>query len=119
VTLERAVFAATAAVGAVLTAGAFVLGPRGAPSVAVGATVAVVNLWALRGTVRVLAGAAAGGRAPAGFSLLLGLKLLGLLALVWVLLSWGLVSAGPFALGYAALPIGVAIGALVCEKPPA
>ncbi|HEY1958650.1 MAG TPA: hypothetical protein VGH28_23695 [Polyangiaceae bacterium] len=115
-TLERAVFASVAFVGAALAAVAFALAPRAAVSVAGGAALAVANLWAMRGTVRVLAGAAAGGQAPRGYAVLLSMKLLALFGFVWLLLTRGLVSAGPFAIGYGALPIGVAIGALVCDK---
>ena len=117
-TLERAVFAAVALVGAAVAAATFALsGTRTGASVAVGAGIAVANLWALRGTVRVLAGAAAGGRVPPGYAVLLSFKLLGLFGLLLLLLSRGVVSGGGFAIGYSALPIGVAIGALLCEKP--
>ena len=115
-TLERAVFGAVAIVGAVLTLATALVAPHAAISVGWGAGIAVGNLWALRGIVRVLVDAAAGGRAPPGFMIFLGLKLLALFGFVWLLLSHGVVSAGPFAIGYAALPIGVAIGALVCDK---
>jgi hypothetical protein len=117
VKLERAVFAAVSLCGAGLAAGAFVLRARAAPSVAIGAALAVANLWALRGTVRVLTTAAAGGRAPPGFAIYLSLKLLGLFGLVWLLLLRHAATAGGLAVGYAALPLGVAIGALLCEKP--
>ena len=115
-TLERAVFVSVAAVGAALTLGTLAMKPSAAHSVAVAVAIALANLWALKGIVAVLVRAAAGGRAPPGFAVVLVLKLLALFAIVWLLLSRGVVSAGGFAIGYCALPIGVAIGALVCDK---
>ena len=115
---ERAIFASVAASGALIAAGTFAFaGARAASSAAAGAFIAVANLWALRGIVRVLVASAASTRSSSGAGLLLGPKLVALLGIVWLLLSRHVVSAGPLALGYAALPIGVAIGALVCEKP--
>lgn len=115
---EPAIFASVAASGAVLAGGMFAFGGLSAAgSTAAGAGIAVVNLWALRGIVRVLVAHAAGARSSSGAGFLLGPKLIALLGIVWLLLSRHVVSAGPLALGYAALPIGVAIGALVCEKP--
>lgn len=115
---EPAIFASVVGSGAALTAGVFALGgvPAGIGAAA-GAVIAVANLWALRGIVRVLVASAAGTRSSGGLGFFLGPKLLALLGVVWLLLSRHVVSAGPLALGYAALPIGVAIGALVCEKP--
>ena len=118
-TLQRAVFTAVSLSGAALAAGAFALRSTAAPSVAMGAALAVVNLWALRGVVRILAAAAAGARTPPGFVIVLSLKMLALFGFVWLLLSRGVATAGGLAVGYASLPIGVAIGALLCEKPPA
>jgi hypothetical protein len=77
----------------------------------------LLNLWALRGIVSVLVQASAGG-AAGGLGFFVVPKLIALFGLVWLLLARGIVSAGPLALGYAALPIGVAIGALVCKKGP-
>ena len=115
---EPAIFASVVASGAVLTGGAFVIaGVPAGSSTGAGALIAAANLWALRGIVRVLVASAAGARAPSGLGFFLGPKLLALFGVVWLLLSRHVVSAGPLALGYAALPIGVAIGALVCEKP--
>jgi hypothetical protein len=64
-----------------------------------------------------LVASAAGARSSSGLGFFLAPKLLALFGIVWLLLARHVVSAGPLALGYAALPIGVAIGALVCEKP--
>ena len=115
---EPAIFASVAATGALVTGGvAAVASTHAAGSTAAGAIIAVANLWALRGIVRVLVASAAGSRSSSGLGFFLGPKLLALFGVVWLLLSRHVVSAGPLALGYAALPIGVAIGALVCEKP--
>ena len=114
--LQRAVFAAVPLSGAALALGAFLFRANTAPSVAVGAGLAVGNLWALRGTVHVLATAATSGRAPPGSTIYLSLKLVALFGFVWLLLSRHLVGAGGLAVGYCALPLGVAIGAIVCEK---
>ncbi len=116
--LERATFASVAAVGAVTSAAAFFIsGARASTSIAIGASVALLNLWALRGIVRTLVAVASQTEKGGGLGFFLGPKLIALLALVWILLSRHAVDAAPFALGFAALPIGVAIGALVCEKP--
>jgi hypothetical protein len=117
VTLERAVFVAMGVSGVVLSVGAAVIaGGQAATSVASGAGIALVNLWALRGIVVVLLSAASGGRSSAALGFFLVPKQLALFGLVWLLLMRHVVSAGPLALGYAALPIGVAIAALVCKN---
>lgn len=113
---EPAIFASIIASGAVLT-GVVAAFHGGAGSTAAGALIAVANLWALRGIVRVIVANAAGARSSSGLGFFLGPKLVALLGIVWLLLARHVVSAGPLAIGYAALPIGVAIGALVCEKP--
>ncbi len=114
---ELALFGAIAGVGFAVSGGAWVAsGSRAATSVAVGAGIALLNLWALRGVVRVLVLHAAGTRSSAASGLFLAPKMLGLFGLVWLLLARGTVTAGPLALGYAALPIGVAIFALVCKN---
>ena len=113
---EPAIFASVVATGAALTAGVAAF-HGAAGSTATGALIAVANLWALRGIVRVLVASAAGARSSSALGFFLVPKLVALFGIVWLLLARGVVSAGPLALGYAALPIGVAIGALVCEKP--
>ena len=115
---EAAIFASVVASGVVLVGGTFaVAGVWTAGSTAAGAVIAAANLWALRGIVRVLVASAAGARSSSGMGFFLVPKLIALFGVVWLLLARHVVSAGPLALGYAALPIGVAIGALVCEKP--
>ncbi len=104
--------------GLVLTMGvAVVRGSQAGASAAFGAGVAALNLVALRYLIRALTAAAAGtGKSGGLVSFLLSMKLVILLALVWLLLSRHVVSAGPLAIGYCALPIGVAIGTLLCDK---
>jgi hypothetical protein len=115
---EPTIFVSVIASGALLASGAFVFGGVSAgSSTAAGAGIAVANLWALRRIVRVLVASAAGTRSGSGMGFFLVPKLIALFGVVWLLLARHVVSAGPLALGYAALPIGVAIGALVCEKP--
>lgn len=115
---EPAIFASIFASGVVLTGGTWIAaGPRAASGAGAGAAIALANLWALRSIIRILASAAAGTRSGAGMGFFLVPKLVALFGIVWLLLARGVVSAGPLAIGYAALPIGVAIGALVCEKP--
>jgi hypothetical protein len=115
-TLERAVFVSVAVSGGLLYVGVLAVSGVYATSVAIGAGIALVNLWALRGIVVVLLSAAAGGRSSGALGFFLVPKQLALFGIVWLLLMRHLVSAGPLALGYAALPIGVAIAALVCKN---
>lgn len=118
-TAERAIFVSVLAVGAASSAVVVgVAGARAGTSVLFGTGIALLNLWALRKIVRIIVRAAEPqGERSGALGIFLGPKLVALLLLVWILLGRHIVSAGPFALGYAALPIGVAIGALVCEKP--
>lgn len=104
--------------GLALTVGAAALrGSNAGASAAVGMAVAALNFVALRYIIRALTAAAAGtGQSGGIVTVLLSMKLAILLAGVWLLLSRHLVSAGPLAIGYCALPIGVAIGTLLCDK---
>ena len=112
----RCFYVCVALTGAlVATVAAVFGGARAGGSAFVGAGLAVVNLWALGAIVSVLVQAAASGQ-RGGLGFFIVPKTFGLLAIVWLLLSSRTVDAWPLALGYAALPIGVAIGALVCDK---
>jgi hypothetical protein len=85
----------------------FVVGGRDTLGVAIGAGIAVANLWAIANVVRGLVRGAAlpwGAIAP--------LKFAALLFVVWIVLKNHWASVGPLALGYAALPIGIVIGQL-------
>ncbi|HHH28428.1 MAG TPA: hypothetical protein ENK57_08795 [Polyangiaceae bacterium] len=97
----------------VLSVGAIVgFGWRMGSSCAAGGLLATVNLWAFAYVGRGMLGE---GRRKWG--LLGGLKLLALLAAFYVLLSSDLLSGLGVAAGYAALPLGVAIGNFVGPRP--
>ena len=102
--------------GAMAAALAFIVAGRHAGlSVSAGVVIALLNFWALRGIVGILSDAAATGH-RGGLGFFIVPKTLALFGVVWLLLAGHLVTAGPLALGYAALPMGVAIGAMVCNK---
>ncbi len=121
--------------GAGLTlAGATTSGPRAALSVGIGAAVAVTNLWALARVVAALLpeGSTGAGESPsstpgvepaarvpastAAWSLLAAVKMLGLFVVVWLLLRSAVASPLPMLVGFAALPVGIAFGALVSDR---
>jgi hypothetical protein len=111
---------AIAGAGLVLCALVFA-GAGAAVSVAAGAGLAAGNLWLLARIVSALLpddrpGAEAQSRA--GWALVAVLKMLGLLALAWLLMRHGIVSPLPMLIGFAALPIGIAIGSLVSDRSP-
>jgi hypothetical protein len=113
------IFVAVGVCGVLLSAAALVAaGSHAAMSVAAGAGIALLNLWALRGILGVLIQAAASDGRGSALGFFLVPKVMALFGLVWLLLTRRVVSAGPLAVGYAALPLGVAIGALVCKKAP-
>ena len=94
----------------------FVFGPRLALSVAIGASLAVSNLWALSRIVAPMFQSAphAGGR---GAQVLLVVpKMLGLLVATWLLMRQGVVSPMPMLVGFGSLPIGIVIGSLVSDR---
>jgi hypothetical protein len=93
-------------------------------SVALGGGLAVGNLWILARIVSELlptdrAGAEAQSRG--GWALVAVLKILGLLAVAWLLMRHApaIVSPLPLLVGFAALPIGIAIGSLVSDRSAA
>jgi hypothetical protein len=92
-------------------------------SVLVGAALAAGNLWLLARIVSELlpsdrAGADAQSRG--GWALVAALKMFGLVTVAWLLMRHGVVSPMPMLIGFAALPIGIAIGSLVSDRsaPP-
>jgi hypothetical protein len=102
-------------------------GPSAAVSVATGAGLATVNLWALARIVAALlpdepdgpTGGTRGASGPSGsvaWALLGIVKMFALFALVWLLMRHGVVSALPMLAGFGALPIGIAIGSLVSDR---
>lgn len=118
----RASLVAVGLCGALLSIGGLVShGPFAAFSVAAGAAIAAVNLWAL---ARIVAALLPTGSKPAAhlpgsaasWSLLAALKMGGLFLVVWLLLRYSLVSPLPMLIGFGALPIGIAIGSLVSDR---
>jgi hypothetical protein len=119
----RASLAAVAVTGGVLALAALALfGVSAGFSVAVGAGLAVANLWALARIVQALlpegeSGRTAPGGSGAGAWAILGVvKMFALFAVVWFLMHQGIVSALPMLVGFGALPIGIAIGSLVSHR---
>ncbi|HXX68814.1 MAG TPA: ATP synthase subunit I [Polyangiaceae bacterium] len=99
--------------------GALLAGAWTGVSIGAGAALASANFWALSRIVVALlpedrAGAEAQSRA--GWALVAALKLGALLTAVWLLLRGQLVSPLPMLIGLSALPIGIAIGALVSDR---
>jgi hypothetical protein len=116
----RTSLAAVAISGALLTLGALVFGgASSALSVGIGAGLALGNLWALARIVVALLPDGSG-RTPSaglgGWALLGMLKMVGLLGAVWLLMRHRVVSPLPLVIGFGALPIGIAIGALVSDR---
>lgn len=107
--------ACVAVCGAVLALGARLVLDRGtAGSVAVGAAIAVANLWML---ARVVAAGLRGvrERRSIAWAPLAVLKTFALFAGVWILLRYGGIAPIAMTVGLAALPIGIAIGSLVSD----
>jgi hypothetical protein len=99
---------AVASAGAVFAMGALVgWGARTAASTAVGAVIAVANLWVMKRIVRAFLGQSGSGRAIWG--LVGAVKFTLLLGGVWMLLSRRLLDPLPLAVGYGALPVGIAL----------
>jgi hypothetical protein len=120
----RYAIVAVALCGGALTLGAWILvGSRAALSVAVGAVLAAVNLWALARIVSALLPDGASAARPGGagrWALLALLKMFALFAAVWLLMRYELVSPLAMLVGFGALPVGIAIGSLVSDRstPP-
>jgi len=115
----RATIVAVGATGAALSVGSLaIFGVKWAPSVAIGAILATGNLWVLARFVGALfpKDGRRASQAAAGWGLLAGLKMLGLFGAVWLLMRYEI--AAPLALlaGFAALPIGIAIGSVVSDR---
>ncbi len=95
--------------------GGTLYGPRTGLGVALGAGIAVSNLYALARIVRALARPGAS-RSVAGWTFAFLAKLLFLFGGAWLLLTWHVVGVMALAAGYGTLPIGIAIGSLVSDK---
>jgi hypothetical protein len=103
-----------AGVGLLLTVGApFLFGVRGIVSSALGALLAVVNLWAIARLVRGFLGRGA----KASWAPLAMLKLVLIFGLLALVLKQGLAEALPLAYGYAALPLGIVLAQLKAASP--
>lgn len=114
----RAAIVGVAAIGIVLAIGAAAgWGLRSGVSVSVGALIAVANLYGLARIVGALLGARVEGDGGAGlWGILAVLKVVGLFGVVWLLLTSRLVEPLSLVVGWGALPIGVALGALFSDK---
>jgi hypothetical protein len=108
-------FWAVGLVGAALSMGAAgVFGLHLARSVAIGAAIAVANLWSIVMIVRGLLGRSRW-RAPWG--LIAALKLGVLFGGLYVLLKSGWAELMPLLAGYGALPVGIVTGQLGVRRP--
>jgi hypothetical protein len=120
----RRTLGAVAVAGGVLTLGALAFfGASTAFSVAMGAVIAVGNLWILARVIGALLpgedeaeGEATASQSRSGWSLVAILKLFGLVAVVWLLMRHGVVSPLPMLVGFGSLPIGIALGTLVSDR---
>jgi hypothetical protein len=102
-------------VGLVLVLLAAGLGGAGwAAGAAVGASVGLMNLWAMGLVVR---GLLTGSRRKAAYIVLLVLKFGVLVGGCYLLVRAGLVGLLPLALGYGALPLGVVSAELASRRP--
>ena len=99
-----------AIVGALLTAGApSLLGAHSRLSVAIGALLAIGNLWAIARTVR---GFLYPAGARAAWIPLAMLKFAGMFLAILFLVRAGYAQLLPLVIGYAALPVGITISQL-------
>jgi hypothetical protein len=114
----RAAIVGVAGTGVILAiGGAAGWGPRAGISVAIGALIAVANLYGLARIVGAFLGGRAEGDAGAGlWGVLAILKVLGLFGGVWLLFTSHLVAPMALVVGWGALPIGIAMGTLVSDK---
>ncbi len=88
-------------------------GPKAALGVAIGGIVATSNLWVL---AQILRGMISGSRWSRLWSAAGGLKLLILMGGAWLLIRSEVVSGLMLVVGYAALPVGVTLGALLTPR---
>jgi ATP synthase I subunit len=108
----RASFLSIAACGAAIALASLVFfGRKAALSAATGTAVAEVNLWAL---ARVVSGLLRADRAGLWGSAAL-LKMLALLVVVGLLMRYAAVVPLAMIVGFCALPMGIAIGALLSD----
>ena len=111
----RTAITVVAAATLVMTLGALaIFGWSEALGVAVGGLLATANLWAFAHVGR---GVLAGGRKARVWGLFGALKLLTLMGVVYLLIKSGLVPVLALVVGYAALPLGTAVGNFVGPRP--
>jgi len=109
----NAILATVGLVGAVLALAALVIwGGRSAGGVAIGAALAVLNLWAFSRIGKALV---TGGR-PARWAALGVFKFLALAGALYLLIDNGLVGPISLMVGYASLPTGITLATLF-NKP--
>lgn len=94
--------------------GAF-FGLRAGASVALGSAVAAANLWALAKIVGAITSPDSGAGLGV-WGVLAGLKMIGLFLLIWMLWRSGLVEPAALVVGYASLPLGITVGALISDR---
>jgi hypothetical protein len=103
-----------AALGALMAlTAAFVWGARMAFSVGAGAAIATSNLYFLS---RIVGAMVRGGAGVGAWAVLAVLKMMILFGGILLLMTRGLVDPIGLVVGYAALPIGIAIGSIVSDK---
>jgi hypothetical protein len=115
----RVVFATVGVCGGVLAVGALALrGGLGGVSVLVGAMIALGNLYVLRRILSAILAphSDAASHGAAAWSIISLGKLMFLFTGMWLLMTRHLVAPMELFVGYLALPIGIAIGALVSDK---
>jgi hypothetical protein len=110
-----AAIVSVAAVALLLSVGTiFAAGWASAIGVAVGGLAATLNLFVFAHVGR---NVLAGGRRKRIWGALGGLKLLALFGGLYVLLNSGIISGITLAVGYAAMPLGIALASLVGPRP--
>jgi hypothetical protein len=112
--LGRTLWAVAVVGGTASAVAALVAGARPMAGVAVGAAVALANLWVIARLVRgFLSGTA---KAPWGFVAVTKFSLL--IVGLWLLLRAGIVDLLPLVIGYGALPLGI-FASQLGGSPPA
>jgi F0F1-type ATP synthase assembly protein I len=101
----------------VAAVGATLYGHKAGISAAIGAAIAMANLYALAHIVRALTTPGASSSA-AGWTFAFMLKIVVLLAGVWLLLRAGVVTLLPLIVGYMTLIVGLGVGNLVSNEQP-
>jgi hypothetical protein len=113
--LKAALRGVAVAGGVFAMAGFAFWGVKTGISVAIGALIAVSNLYVLARIVSGLLPNAAPG-SNKGWAALAMVKLLALFAIVFFLIDRGFVQAIPLMFGFGALPIGIAIASMMSDR---